>query len=32
MTRNGDKGGKTILPLGQGDLDLDLLRAIRDSG
>lgn len=28
MTRNGNK----ILPLGQGDLDLELLRVIRDSG
>lgn len=32
MTRNGDRVGKKILPLGQGDLDLDLLRVIRDSG
>ena len=32
MTRNGDKVGKKILPLGQGDLDLELLRFIRDSG
>jgi sugar phosphate isomerase/epimerase len=32
MTRNGDQVGKKILPLGQGDLDLDLLRIIRDSG
>jgi sugar phosphate isomerase/epimerase len=32
MTRNGDKIGKKILPLGQGDLDLELLRVIRDSG
>lgn len=32
MTRNGDKVGKKILPLGQGDLDLALLRTIRDSG
>jgi sugar phosphate isomerase/epimerase len=32
MTRNGDKVGKKILPLGQGDLDLTLLKTIRDSG
>ncbi len=32
MTRNGDKIGKKILPLGQGDLDLDLLRHLCDSG
>jgi len=32
MTRGGDKVGKKILPLGQGDLDLPLLKAIRDSG
>ncbi len=32
MTRNGDKVGKKILPLGQGDLDLALLKSIRDSG
>ena len=32
MTRNGDKVGKKILPLGQGDLDLGLLKTIRDSG
>ena len=32
MTRNGDKAGKKILPLGQGDLDLALLKTIRDSG
>jgi sugar phosphate isomerase/epimerase len=32
MTPNGDKTGKKILPLGQGDLDLELLRIIRDSG
>lgn len=32
MTRNGDKAGKKILPLGQGDLDLSLLNAIRASG
>ncbi len=32
MTRHGDREGKKILPLGQGDLDLALLRIIRDSG
>jgi sugar phosphate isomerase/epimerase len=32
MTRNGDRIGKKILPLGQGDLDLALLKIIRDSG
>jgi len=32
MTKNGDKTGKKILPLGQGELDLALLKTIRDSG
>jgi len=32
MTRNGDRNGKQILPIGQGELDLELLRTIRDSG
>ena len=32
MTRDGDRKGKKILPLGQGDLDLQLLKTIRDSG
>ena len=32
MTRDGDKVGKKILPLGQGDLDLALLKAIHNSG
>lgn len=32
MTGDGDKRGMKILPLGQGDLDLKLLRTIRDSG
>lgn len=32
MTRDGDKTGKGILPLGQGDLDLALLRTICQSG
>ena len=32
MTRNGEAIGKKILPLGQGDLDLGLLKLIRESG
>jgi sugar phosphate isomerase/epimerase len=32
MIRDGERAGKQILPIGQGDLDLQLLRAIRDSG
>jgi sugar phosphate isomerase/epimerase len=32
MTPDGDNNGKQILPLGQGELDLNLLRSIRDSG
>jgi hypothetical protein len=32
MTKNGPAFGKMILPLGQGDLDLTLLKQIRDSG
>ena len=32
MVRDGEKTGKLILPLGQGDLDLKLLRVIRESG
>lgn len=32
MVKGGDKTGKKILPLGQGDLDLALLRRIRASG
>ncbi len=32
MTRQGDQLGKKILPLGQGDLDLELLEIIRASG
>ncbi len=32
MTRGGDRIGKKILPLGQGDLDVSMLKAIRDSG
>ena len=32
MTRDGDRRAMKILPLGQGDLDVQLLRIIRDSG
>ncbi|WP_435018031.1 TIM barrel protein [Tundrisphaera sp. TA3] len=32
MVRDGEKLGRKILPLGQGDQDLALLRAIRESG
>jgi sugar phosphate isomerase/epimerase len=32
MVKDGDKVGKKILPIGQGDRDLFLLRLIRDSG
>ena len=32
MDRAGDRIGRKILPLGQGALDLELLRIIRDSG
>jgi quinoprotein glucose dehydrogenase len=32
MTRGGDRTGKKILPISQGDLDLELLRMIRGSG
>lgn len=32
MTRHGDQLGKKILPLAQGDLDIALLKTIRDSG
>ena len=32
MTPEGDRRGQKILPLGQGDLDLGLLRTIRASG
>jgi len=32
MTKDGDKSGEKILPLGQGELDLQLLKIIRDSG
>ena len=32
MTRDGEKRGEKILPLGSGELDLPLLKIIRDSG
>ena len=32
MTRDGERNGQKIMPLAQGDLDLSLLRRIRDSG
>ncbi|MEN9572325.1 MAG: hypothetical protein RL514_180 [Verrucomicrobiota bacterium] len=32
MTRDGEKRGQKILPLGSGELDLALLKVIRDSG
>jgi sugar phosphate isomerase/epimerase len=32
MTGDGEKRGKKILPIGQGDLDLSLLRIISESG
>lgn len=32
MVKGGDKAGKKILPLGQGDQDLKLLKTIQDSG
>ena len=32
MARDGDRQGRKILPLGAGDLDLELLKTIRDSG
>ncbi|HMF16334.1 MAG TPA: DUF6797 domain-containing protein, partial [Gemmataceae bacterium] len=32
MVKDGDKVGKKILPIGQGDLDLGLLKAIQASG
>ncbi len=32
MDRGGDRVGRKILPLGQGEHDLELLRIIRDSG
>ena len=32
MIRQGEKSGKKILPIGQGDLDLQILKTIKDSG
>lgn len=32
ITRNGDQRGQKILPLGEGELDVTLLKIIRDSG
>ncbi len=32
MVREGDKSGRKILPLSQGDLDFEVLRIVRDSG
>jgi hypothetical protein len=32
MTKDGDKSDRKIVPLGQGELDLQLLKIIRDSG
>jgi quinoprotein glucose dehydrogenase len=32
MTRDGEKRGKKIIPLGSGELDLGLLKVIRNSG
>ncbi|MBA4066259.1 MAG: xylose isomerase [Isosphaera sp.] len=32
MTKGGDKAGKKILPLGQGELDVELLKAVAASG
>jgi sugar phosphate isomerase/epimerase len=32
MTADGEKAGKKILPIGEGELDITLLRTIRDSG
>jgi len=32
MTRDGDRTNKKILPLGEGEFDVVLLKAIRDSG
>jgi sugar phosphate isomerase/epimerase len=31
MTKDGDKTGKKILPIAQGDLDLQILKTIKDS-
>jgi len=32
MSKGADRRGQMILPIGQGDLDVQLLRTIRDSG
>jgi hypothetical protein len=32
MVKDGETSGRKILPIGQGDLDLSLLKTIRDSG
>jgi len=32
MVKGGERVGKKIVPLGQGELDLELLKTIRDSG
>ena len=32
MVRDGETSGKKILPVGQGDLDVKILRMLRDSG
>jgi sugar phosphate isomerase/epimerase len=32
MSKGAEKAGQKILPIGQGELDLQLLRTIRDSG
>ena len=32
MTRDGDRNGKLILPIAQGELDLGLLQIVKDSG
>lgn len=32
MVRDGEASGKKILPVGQGDLDVKILRMLRDSG
>jgi len=32
MTKDAERRGKKIMPIGQGDLDKSLLKAIRDSG
>lgn len=32
MVRDGDRKGQKILPIGQGELDRDLIKIVRDSG